>query len=108
MINFSGKLWIRCARHKNALLIDAAYAHACMSHFPVDEVCASLSIGMCPVAMFEHPSSPVDVVKLLTRLWAGGQPCELVTGLAVPPVTVTGNVCFVHNMDAITLMCITH
>jgi len=73
MINFSGQLWIRCARHKNALLIDAAYAHACMSHFPVDEVCASLSIGMCPVAMFEHPSSPVDVVKLLTRLWAGGQ-----------------------------------
>ena len=49
---------------QNALLIDAAYAHACMSHVPVDEVCASLSNGMCPpVAMFEHPSSPVDVVK---------------------------------------------
>ena len=58
---------------QNALLIDAAYAHACMSHFPVDEVSASLSNGMCPVAMFEHPSSPVDVVKLLTRLWTGGQ-----------------------------------
>ena len=53
---------------QNALLIDAAYAHACMSHFPVDEVSASLNNGMCPVAMFEHPSSPVDVVKLLTRL----------------------------------------
>lgn len=54
-------------------LLESAKEHSCMSNFPLYAVACCLDSGICPATLFEHPQIPVDAVKLVSRLWSGGQ-----------------------------------